>query len=72
MVSYLGSHLHSLECNEVCVMPDARRNRTSNISSGLFSSTLVPEHHNDGDLVFDQVQYVLLAIAKWNALTEFE
>jgi hypothetical protein len=51
---------------------DAQRNCTSNISSGLFSSTPVPEHRNDGDLVFDQEQYLLLAIVKWNALTEFE
>jgi hypothetical protein len=50
----------------------AERNRTSNIQSGLFSSTPVLEHRNDGDLLFNQLEYLLLAITKWNALTERE
>ena len=50
----------------------AERNRTSNIKSGLFSNTPVPEHCNDGDLLFNQIEYLLLAIVKWNAMTERE
>ena len=50
----------------------AERNRTSNIQSGLFSRTPVPEHRNDGDLLFNQLEYLLLAITKWNALTKRE
>jgi hypothetical protein len=51
---------------------EAQGNRTSFTSWGLFSSTFPPGNRNDGDLVFDQVQYLLLAIEKWNELSERE
>jgi hypothetical protein len=51
---------------------EAQGNRTSFTRWGLFSSTFPPGNRNDGDLVFDQVQYLLLAIEKWNELSERE